>query len=195
MYRIKNIKWLPVLMALTILIIAGFQVYWLQNTYEREQRTLEMRTNILFRETIRTLQASKLKLERFNNDSTLPQRIFMHKEFPGRRFHFNRIPGQKMAGIVDALSKRIKDSNGKMVVITNRHTGDTVHMQNRNLSGRQNRLLQFLYDVDSLQDGIKPKEINTAFTRRLEEQSINVPFTVQQVPTVESDEPRFNEVT
>ena len=58
MQKLKNKKWLPVLMALTILAIAAFQYYWLSKAYDREKKTLEMRTNILFRETVRSMQAS-----------------------------------------------------------------------------------------------------------------------------------------
>jgi two-component system, OmpR family, phosphate regulon sensor histidine kinase PhoR len=61
MHRLKQIKWLPILMAATITGIAAFQVYWLDKAYEREKRTLEIRTNMLFRETVHRLQASKLK--------------------------------------------------------------------------------------------------------------------------------------
>jgi hypothetical protein len=38
MGNFKNIKWLPVLMGVTILGIAAFQIYWLKNTYDREKR-------------------------------------------------------------------------------------------------------------------------------------------------------------
>ncbi|HVE61428.1 MAG TPA: hypothetical protein VNA26_06400, partial [Chitinophagaceae bacterium] len=60
----NHIKWMPVLMLLTVLGIVAFQVYWLQKAYEREERTLEMRTNMAFRESIRFLQVSKLKLDK-----------------------------------------------------------------------------------------------------------------------------------
>ena len=127
-------------MALTIFIIAGFQLYWLQNTYEREQRTLEMRSNITFRETVRSLQSSKLKIDKLLGDTALQRQIFFNKEHPGRRSPLSLIPHQKLQGFVDALTKRAKDSTGKMVVVTNRKTGDTVHIS-RKLSPLQNRLI------------------------------------------------------
>ena len=43
MHKLRNIKWLPLLMALTILAIAAFQVYWLQKAYEREEVGLRRR--------------------------------------------------------------------------------------------------------------------------------------------------------
>lgn len=61
-------------MLLTILVIAGFQGYWLRDNYKREKQNLEIKTNSAFRQTILRLQASKLKLETANIrfDSTTP---------------------------------------------------------------------------------------------------------------------------
>jgi len=53
-------------MLLTILVIAGFQAYWLRDNYNREKQNLEIKTNSAFRQTILRLQASKLKLETAN---------------------------------------------------------------------------------------------------------------------------------
>lgn len=59
-----------ILIALTILLITAFQAYWLSKNYREEEKLFTSRTNILFRETIFRLQASKLKL-----DSTVSLRI------------------------------------------------------------------------------------------------------------------------
>ena len=61
---------LLLLMAIPIFIIAGFQVYWLRENFKKEQKNLELRSNILFGETVRGLQAKKLKLDKFFNDSS-----------------------------------------------------------------------------------------------------------------------------
>ena len=58
-------------MAVTITGIAAFQVYWLQKTYEREERTLEKNSNITFRESVHRLQAAKLKLDWITPDSVV----------------------------------------------------------------------------------------------------------------------------
>lgn len=54
------------LMALAIVAITGFQGYWLKNNYDREKENLNIMTSAAFKETIQTLQASKIKLERLN---------------------------------------------------------------------------------------------------------------------------------
>lgn len=52
----------PILMLITILVIIGFQVYWLKDNYDRERRTMQIKTGVAFQEVIQELQAKKLKL-------------------------------------------------------------------------------------------------------------------------------------
>ena len=49
-------------MVLSILLVAGFQAYWLKNNYDREKRSLQIKTSIDFQETVRRLQAIKLNM-------------------------------------------------------------------------------------------------------------------------------------
>ncbi len=60
------------LMLLTILVIAGFQGYWLRDNYNREKQNLDIKTNAAFRQTILRLQASKFQIDAvtMNYDST-----------------------------------------------------------------------------------------------------------------------------
>jgi two-component system phosphate regulon sensor histidine kinase PhoR len=195
----KNIKWMPLLMAITILAIAGFQVYWISKTYEREERMLERNSNNLFRETIRTLQTSKLKLDKlaagpdssFNATET---KVFIQRELSDRG-HLQVLPREKMESMMDVIMQRTNDSTRPRVLIRSRN-GDSMQVLNTGMSQRQNRIMQFLFDVDSLQDSIKVKEIEVAYAKKLEEQNIDVPFAVHRVATKDSvDRPAFNEVT
>jgi two-component system phosphate regulon sensor histidine kinase PhoR len=195
MRSMKNIKWMPSLMAITILVIAGFQVYWLHKAYEREDRTLDMRTNMLFRETIRSIQASKLKLDSLVNDSSGSARIFIQQE-RGKWPRIKALPREKMIGMVDVLMQRTNGHRGgKQEIIFRR--GDSVRVFNEKISPRQNRIMQFLFDVDALQDSIRIAEIEKAYAKRLAEQNLDVPFSVSRVKTLEDEgeRRRFNEVT
>lgn len=186
MRKIRNIKWLPILMGLTILGIAGFQYYWLQKAFEREKRNLEMRTGYLFRESIYNLQAEKLKLDRLVNDSLPATKIFVDR---GRINELRMRPGpdDKMINITNVLIEKAKDSSGRAYVIKG---GDTMHM-----SLRRNRLMQFVFDVESLQDSIRIKEVETEFAKRLDKDNITVPFTISRIPTPEKEEKVPNIVT
>ena len=53
----------PLLMVVTILVVTGFQGWWLKTNYDREKRTMQLKSNIVFQETVRQLQTSKLNLE------------------------------------------------------------------------------------------------------------------------------------
>jgi len=188
MRNLRTIKLLPVLMVLSILAIAAFQYYWLQKAYEREERTLEMRTNFIFREAVRSVQTSKLKLDRFVDTTKAPQIIFQqHKSGQIRLL----APNQKIEGMIDVVMNKIKDSTGNTVLFTQKFS-DSLR---RAFPGRRDRMLQFLFDVDSLQDSIRIRELDSAYTKRLDEQNLDVPFVITRVPTRETKEPVFNEVT
>jgi len=195
----KNIKLMPVLMAITIIAIAGFQVYWISKTYDREERMLERNSNNFFRETIRTLQTSKLKLDKLGlaPDSSLTikdTKVFVQRELlnkPGIKL----LPREKMVSMMDVIMQKTSDNKSPSVLIRSRG-GDSLPMFNQAMSPRQNRIMQFLFDVDSLQDSIKVKEIEVAYAKKLEEQKIEVPFTISRVETNDSiGKHIFNEVT
>lgn len=183
-------------MGITILAIAGFQVYWINKSYEREQRTLDMRTNMMFRETIRNLQSAKLKLDKlsYSPDSN-SSRLLIQRELDPRT-GAPQLQKEKMISMMDVIMQRTNDSTRPRVVIRSRGRMDSVSMVNQPMSPRQNRIMQFLFDVDSLQDSIRVREVETAYAKRLEEQNMDLPFTVSRVPTRDStDRPIFNEVT
>lgn len=178
-------------MALTILAIAGFQVYWINKSYEREERTMEMRTNVQFRETIRGLQTAKLKLDKLAPDSLGGAQLFIQRELG--EHHYRVLPKEKMVSMMDVIMQKTTGAGKAKVFI--RRPGDSLKFSNSNISLRQNRIMQFLFDVDSLQDSIRVKEIELAYSKKLAEQKIEVPFTVSRVETKDSDKPIFNEVT
>jgi two-component system phosphate regulon sensor histidine kinase PhoR len=190
MRNLKTIKLLPVLMLLSILAIAAFQYYWLQKAYEREERTLDMRTNFMFRETVRAVQTSKLKLDRFIDSARPQQLMFRHDKDKIKIV----TPEQKIEGMLDVVMNRVKDSNNQTIVVSPK-ISDSLQIINRAFPGRRDRMLQFLFDLDSLQDSIKVVELDSAYAKRLEEQNLDVPFAIKRVDTRETKEPVFNEIT
>ena len=179
----KTIKLLPVLMVLSILAIAAFQYYWLQQAYDREERTLEMRTNITFGQAVRSVQISKLKFDR-TNDTTrvLPQQ---KKDADPR----DVTPSQKIEGMVDAVMNKVRESSGKAVMF------DSLFKAFPGRRDRRDRMLQFLFDIDSLQDSIKIVELDSAYKKRLDDQNLDVDFTIDQVATKQTEQPVFNQIT
>ena len=106
MGKLKSIRWLPVVMAITIIGITMFQAFWLHNSYEREKRTLEIRSSMMFRETVYKLQASKLKLDSLAFDSTSDKQFASESVFD-KAIRF--LPRQKMIGLMNVLKEKAKD--------------------------------------------------------------------------------------
>lgn len=191
MQRLAGKQWIPVMMVLTIMAIAAFQAYWLRETYRREERVLERETNGLFRETVFQLQSSKLKLDRLPQDSS--GRIIIRRGGPAENITMMRQmqrPNREVVNMVDLLVRKAKDSSP--LVMSGK---DTLLTFNRENGRRRNRLMQFLFEVDSLQDSVRVKEIRAAYQKKLDEQKISVPFTVSRIATDTKEESSFNKVT
>jgi two-component system, OmpR family, phosphate regulon sensor histidine kinase PhoR len=178
-------------MALTILIITGFQVYWLKKSYDREKRNLEMRTNMMFRETVHTLQAAKLDLDKISIDSAIKTKIITPNT---RRDDSSFRPKQKMIALVNALREKAKDSTPGKTIVFERRSAEN-EAPPRMLSRHQSRLVQFLFEVDSLQDSVTVSEIEESLRERMDQQNMDVPFNVYRIQKEEDGERQFNEVT
>ncbi|MCU7552773.1 HAMP domain-containing histidine kinase [Chitinophagaceae bacterium LB-8] len=195
----KNIKWLPIVMAITILGIAIFQLFWLKNTFEREKRTLEIRSNFTFRDVVHSLQASKIDFDKWSGDSITskafselkkPIRIPKHKE--PERPEMN--PGQKMLGMLNMLREKIIGNQPKKMASFKKPSTDSIDI--RKVRPRQAQLIQLLYEMDSLQDTLDVKEMEILFGRRMDQQNFDVPFTIKKVNKSDDDRrTHYNEVT
>jgi two-component system, OmpR family, phosphate regulon sensor histidine kinase PhoR len=186
MRNMRTIKLLPLLMVLSIVAIAAYQFYWLNEAYVREERTLEMRTNFTFREAVRSVQISKLKLDRFGDSTknlspTSPQR----KDGEERAI----TPQQKIEGMVDVVMNKVRDSSSKTV------NYDSLFKNFPGRRDRRDRMLQFLFDIDSLQDSIRIVELDSAYKKHLDDQNLDVAFSIDKIETKETKQPVFNEVT
>jgi two-component system phosphate regulon sensor histidine kinase PhoR len=189
----NQIKWMPVLMTLTILAIAAFQVYWLKKAYDRENRTLEIRTNVAFRETVHGLQAAKLKLDRTNGDS-----VFRFENKRAGQIRVRMTPDQKAINMINVIrDKAMKNEGSKRggIFIESISSKDSsINTSPRMM--RRDKIMQFLYDMDLVQDSIRLAEINSAYKERLDQQRIFIPFTVTRYTGQrDEEEKKFNEVT
>jgi len=201
-----RLRLLQILMILTIAGIVAFQFYWLKQTYRREEKTLALKTEVAFRETMRSLQAKKLKLadvdEVFKgpgNDPRIPRRIFIsdnHKD----SIRVILPPKDEIVSMVNIVKSNLKDSlvghpdikGGAMISIdeTSFPHPDSMKFTKRVFpgipagEGRNDYFMRFLYGVDSLQDSVRIKEIEVAYKKVLADQKINVPFTVLRLDSL-----------
>jgi two-component system, OmpR family, phosphate regulon sensor histidine kinase PhoR len=114
----QKLRWLAILMGVTILGITGFQGYWLKDNYNREKQNLEIKTNVDFRQAILKLQASKLKLEQINlqMDSLAKPMNGNIMVRPGRKERMpDTIPGTRKEPpitMISLLQEKMRESGG-----------------------------------------------------------------------------------
>ncbi|HEX6849698.1 MAG TPA: HAMP domain-containing sensor histidine kinase [Chitinophagaceae bacterium] len=215
--RSKHNAWQLLLMTLPILIIAGFQVFWLRENYIKEKKNLEFRSNVVFKETVRKLQAKKLKLDKVFNDSTSKVRVeVMNGErmplFPGH-------PEDEIANAINDVTIQVNDSlrNAMIdlesrpgVIIRNRALpGDSIKHRKGNMiismsesfsktedstkdfvferKGPPGEIFKFLYRVDSLQDSLRVKEIDSACRVAFGKEGMNIPFSILKDTIINRD--------
>jgi two-component system phosphate regulon sensor histidine kinase PhoR len=205
----------PVLMLISILGITAFLLYWLKQSYDREKKSLSIKTEMAFRETIMQLQVAKLKLDGTiwdgKDSSSGKRKIFMHTQSgEGEEVSIQINPKQEIISTINVIRGKLKDSlkkntGGKpgMVTISMKETSagmgkDSIkfdrHIQSPH--GNGDRIYSLLYGVDSLQDSLKLKEIDSAYTIALKEEKIHISFSITQAGSANaSNEPAFNEVT
>jgi two-component system phosphate regulon sensor histidine kinase PhoR len=184
----RHIKWMPVLMTLTILAITGFQLYWLKQAYEREERTLEIRMNMTFRETVQNLQASKIKWD------MIPDSLGGMEQRMGPAVRMRMRSGEKVTRMTNVLMERVIDTT----IAVRRPGKGKPGQDSARVGGGKHRkqIMEFLYDMESFQDSVKVKEIDSVYTMRLGQLGIDVPFAIARLdrPT-EREERVYNEVT
>lgn len=198
----NNIPVLLMLMAIVAIII--FQAYWLRKNYEEEKQTMHLRTNVLFREAVMQCQAEKLQL-----DSNIKFR------FPA--------PANTVE-MLNAVKVRLRDTtrhppkSGRPMVITidreKRKTADpekadSLMLSDSNVTKQRvvynikgdAGLVRILRDVDSLQDSVTVKEVETRYNKYLQQEAIDLPFTIErkagsnEMPYPPGLEANNNEVT
>jgi two-component system phosphate regulon sensor histidine kinase PhoR len=104
----RHSEWQLLLMIVPILIIAGFQGYWLMDNYRKEEKNLQLRADISFKETVRNLQAKKLKIDKFFNE---PDGNFNLEMSEANMIH-GRPPMEvdEFAGLLNDVTIRVNDS-------------------------------------------------------------------------------------
>jgi two-component system phosphate regulon sensor histidine kinase PhoR len=186
---IRNIRWMPLLMLLTLTAIAGFQYYWLKQAYEREKRTLWRTSNITFRETVRQLQGSKMKFEPFAPDSIGGKKVVIRTFHDGPPVRVQLNNDSNMAGMVQVLNERMlherRNDSGRLnraILLSDPDRPDSVELARRRKFRQRDQLFQFLYEAEAAQDSVRVQEIDSSFARRMRGLNLTVPFTVQRLP-------------
>lgn len=114
----NKLRWLAILMSITILGITGFQGYWLNDNYEREKQNLGIKTDANFHQTILRLQASKLNLEKLSLQSdSFPAQVKANvvvqpRKRPGRSDSTRNVRKAPPITMINLLQEKIRESGG-----------------------------------------------------------------------------------
>lgn len=183
----------PLLMLISIVGISAFLFFWLTENYKREEKTLRLKTDMLFREEMMKLQVARLKLGRSGTDSSGKGgvRIFMSDRNRGP--HGPEEAGEEVISSINIIREKLVDSmtmhrkkGKKPMLITMQTASDfdtrddsvNIEMNFPPVQSPGNPVFNFLYGVDSLQDSIRVTEIDSMVRIALERDKIDIPFTI-----------------
>ena len=171
----------------------------------KEKRNLEFRSSVVFKETVRKLQAKKLNLDRVFGDSASKVKIeVMDGEFANG---FPGHPEEQLTNVLNDVTIRINDSlrsaemalreglssdsvmrfiPGKIKKNMVISMGESFTMDSLNKGatferkGPRGEFFRFLYNVDSLQDSLRVKEIDSATRIAFKKEGMNVPIYISR---------------
>lgn len=178
-------------MILAILAVTTFQGYWLRENYQKEKTNLELKTSTTFKETILSLQAQK-----FRTTSGLPDSMHEFdleiKDNREPRFNIRLEEGEALAGYMSNVATRVIDTvqhpgeikEGVVIALKGsgkamwRDSSREIRIARQDHNG--NRIVRFLYSIDSLQDSLRVEKIDSAFRHAISKKKIDVPFTISR---------------
>jgi two-component system phosphate regulon sensor histidine kinase PhoR len=201
----------PILMLISILGIAAFQFYWLQQNYDRERKALEVKAEMIFRESVMRLQVAKLNLDGVSFDSTGKDGVRILVRNDGKR-NLRFRPREGMVSTINVIREKLNDSlrqglakpnKGVMISMEANSTFSDDHDSLKldmafpaRPPGPGNHMFNFLYGVDSLQDTLRIKEIDSAYFLALKKQKLDIPYNITRKEKMEeSENPKFSTVT
>jgi two-component system, OmpR family, phosphate regulon sensor histidine kinase PhoR len=208
----SRLRWLGILMLVAIVGITSFQFYWLRQNYAREKKTTTINAEVAFQETIMQLQVAKLKLDdvQWNGKDSGGNKLkIITHENNGGRMQVRLSPGKEIIStinvvrgkLIDSLKKN-PDSKPGMITISMSKTStspgkDSIQLERHIREPEKgNHFFNLLYGVDSLQDSLRLSEIDSAYSKVLQEEKLNIPFSIIQTNSIDtSDAPMFKQVT
>ena len=241
----KKLYGLATLMAVVLVGIAGFQLYWIRDNYMREQKAVEVRAQAIFRETVREVQDAVLqkkikillrdtdslkdvKMSKFDGQLRLKtgerkasrvlhllgeQRaldsgnkktgllIRVNNERPdGSDSTINETVDKVFVMRTDEIRKseskpRVFQSRPPGIMLRERQPDDSLVDKVTEINTIYFNTKQgdnFKISVDSLySDSASVQELTAAFSKKLDDQRLDIPFSIEKVPDENSNENDF----
>lgn len=197
---------LKLLMAITLFVITAFQLYWLRENYTREKKSLLLKTDAAFRETVMRLQAVKLNLDSVHWSQNLNGDFKTITLSKGADMSVKMAPPPEMITTINLLRNKMNDTAGghknRNVVIRVKESAvsmgadsmQVVQEVHKHLPG--NQIFEVLYGFDSLQQPLRTGEIDSACRLALKKEGVAIPFSIQKKDSSNTGgENALNEIT
>ncbi len=204
--NMKNFRWLLLLMGTSLFVIIGFQLYWLNDSYDRETRALEIRSNMMFRETVRRLQSSKLNFNMPESEMAIDKK-FRFKIVEGQPLSNSQRKSGDLVAMMNVVRDRMSDTMKKDPGIQEamymafekrqktKGNDSTREKRRRDYNFMGDRVHQMMAGIDSLQDSLKIADITTAYKKVMDEEKLMIPFSITRIDNLpDSVRFHFNEV-
>ena len=178
-----------VLMLLAIMAVATFQVYWLVKIFREEKDQLSFHTNVLFREAIQQVEASKLKL-----DSNVHFRVGPYGAVKMLNAMRRKVIDEKVRdtayGRPGTAATRvwITEKNDAQILKKKLARADSIQEVTVFKRGDGPAFVKVLSTVDSLREPITEKELTASYARLLQREDMELPFYITSRPGKASDE-------
>jgi two-component system phosphate regulon sensor histidine kinase PhoR len=186
--------YLPLLMGITLLVVTGFQLFWLSQIYRREKENLDTRTGIEFRDAMLKLQASALRTRletQKGSDTTFNYTI---KRFKDSSDLVDKTDA--MVGMVDMMNgndsmnemgiaiheMEMKFDQSPKIVISNNSAGRTIDIKGSDSQLKNGNIFITMFrGIDSIAASIDSADLHKAVQENYRQAGIDVPFSIHRV--------------
>ncbi|HEX5667346.1 MAG TPA: hypothetical protein VFX73_01015, partial [Chitinophagaceae bacterium] len=177
----NNSRFLLLLMIVAILVVTGFQLFWLKNTYDEEKNLLQAKAGLSFRQTIYNLQAQQFRSRFMAADSNFEMKVV---KGGGRKQVMYFDNSDEVVGMVNVVRDQVRDSIGEakpgwveghretIMIRSDSMPKDMVidSMQINTITVNKDpikgdKFIQLISGIDSARDSLKIKDIVNATER------------------------------
>jgi len=195
----------PLLMIATILLIVGFQVYWIKNNYDREKRLLSSKAGIIFRTAVFELQAKKLNLSMGNKGNVHSDiKLIFKDNDQDPPLLIKNSSTEQVVGMSDAIRRQLADSSlqhpkKKSQVLISINNTSVLYKDSgekdilpQDIKG-DNPIIKMFYGIDSLKAPIKKTDIIAAVQQAFIKEKLPVAFSVDSL-TAKKENPVSDDI-
>ncbi|HLO79414.1 MAG TPA: HAMP domain-containing sensor histidine kinase [Chitinophagaceae bacterium] len=199
----NNSRFLLILMTLAILVVTGFQLFWLKKSYDEEKNLLQAKAGLNFRQTIYNLQAQQFR-KRFRMADSNVEMKMVKSSGKAQVMYFDN--SEQVVGMVNQVRDQVRDSSrtfkpqrvqGHVETIMIRSDSfpkdpvidsmqiNSITVTNDRIKG--DKFVQLISGIDSVKDSLKVRDITRATEKSFFKEGLSIPFEVVKIDSAVED--------